>query len=159
MSCAAIRSSTEDLERMTSGQPGKGGADHGRRILLVDDQEIIRKGVRSFLGRNAEWEVCGEATNGREAAEAACRIHPDVIIMDVTMPEMDGIAATREIKKSFPGVRILMLSMHNSTQLVDSAFSAGANGYMLKEELGSQLFSALETISLGVRYLSPGLLK
>ncbi|MGH9448674.1 MAG: response regulator, partial [Terriglobia bacterium] len=121
----------------------------------------IRQGLRSFLESNQKWpkwEVCGEAANGREAAEAALRERPDVIIMDITMPEMDGIAATREIRKLLPEVRILMLSMHDSGPLIDSALRAGASGYMLKDDLGGQLFVALEKLMLGKRYLSPALL-
>ncbi len=134
-------------------------ATNHHRILVVDDQQVIRRGLRSFLEPNPKWEVCGEASNGREATEAARRARPDVIIMDVTMPEMDGIAATREIKKFLPGARILILSMHDSAQLVDSALRAGASGYMLKDDLGRQLFVALETVLLGDRYLSPRLQK
>lgn len=129
------------------------------RILLVDDQEAIRRGLRAFLGFEHKWQVCGEAANGRDAVQAASQLQPHLIIMDITMPEMDGIEATREIKKAVPDAEILMLSLHDSRQLVNASFQAGASGYMLKSDLGRELFHALDTVAKHERFLSPGLVK
>ncbi|MGH9453513.1 MAG: response regulator [Terriglobia bacterium] len=129
------------------------------RILLVDDQEAIRRGLRAFLGLERKWQVCGEAVNGRDAVEVASQLQPDLIIMDITMPEMDGIEATREIRKVLPEAQILMLSLQNSHKLISDSFQAGATGYMLKSDLGRELFHALETVAKRDRFLSPALLK
>lgn len=132
---------------------------HQCRILVVDDQEVIRRGLRTFVELSAKWLICGEAANGREATAVAPTLNPDVILMDISMPEVDGVEATREIRKTLPRTPILILSMYDSRQLVDESFRAGASGYMLKQDLGRELVHALEAVSRGERFLSPGLVR
>lgn len=108
---------------------------------------------------SAKWLICGEAANGREATAVAPTLNPDVILMDISMPEVDGVEATREIRKTLPRTPILILSMYDSRQLVDESFRAGASGYMLKQDLGRELVHALEAVSRGERFLSPGLVR
>jgi len=115
--------------------------------LLVDDHQVVRRGVAGLL-RDArpEWEVCGEASTGREAVAAAANLRPDIVVMDISMPEMNGLEATRAILKDNPGTEVLILSMHESEQLVHDVLSAGARGYILKRDAGNDLIAAMEAI-------------
>lgn len=116
------------------------------RILIVDDHEALRAGVRSVLeGRGLE--VCGEAVNGLEALEKAAQFRPDVVILDITMPVLDGFTAAREISKRLPGVGILLLSMHESASMVNVAKSSGARGYVAKSEGIARLLKAVDAIA------------
>ena len=118
------------------------------RILLVDDHQVVRRGVAALV-RDArpDWELCGEASTGREAVAAAASLKPDVVVMDISMPDMNGLEATREIKKNRPETEILILSMHESEQMVHDVLSAGARGYILKLDAGKELIAALDAIS------------
>jgi DNA-binding NarL/FixJ family response regulator len=117
------------------------------RILLVDDHQVVRRGVAGVIGdARPEWEVCGEASTGREAVAAAARLRPDIVVMDISMPDMNGLEATREILKNNPGTEVLILSVHESEQIVHDVLSAGARGYMLKQDAGSDLIAALEAL-------------
>ena len=117
------------------------------RILLVDDHQVVRRGVAGVIGdARPEWEVCGEASTGREAVAAAASLRPDIVVMDISMPDMNGLEATREILKNNPGTEILILSVHESEQMVHDVLSAGARGYMLKQDAGSDLIAALEAL-------------
>jgi len=117
------------------------------RILLVDDHQVVRRGVAGVIGdARPEWEVCGEASTGREAVAAAARLKPDVVVMDISMPDMNGLEATREILKNNPGTEVLILSVHESDQIVHDVLAAGARGYILKQDAGTDLIAALEAV-------------
>src|ERR1035437_6705718 len=117
------------------------------RILLVDDHQVVRRGVAAVIGdARPEWEVCGEASTGREAVAAAASLRPDIVVMDICMPDMNGLEATREILKDNPGTEVLILSMHESEQMAHNVLDAGARGYILKQDAGNDLIAALEAI-------------
>ena len=117
------------------------------RILLVDDHQVVRRGVAELVrDAEADWEVCGEASTGREAVAAAARLNPDIVVMDISMPDMTGLEATRQILKNQPGTEILILSIHESEQMIQDVLRAGARGYILKGDAGSDLIKALETV-------------
>jgi DNA-binding NarL/FixJ family response regulator len=116
------------------------------RVLVVDDHESVRKGVCAILASRPELEICGEATDGREAIAKASELHPEVVVMDVSMPGMDGISAAREILKSQPETRIIILSMHDSRQLLESARKIGIRGYVTKSQAGTALLDAVEAV-------------
>jgi DNA-binding NarL/FixJ family response regulator len=117
------------------------------QILLVDDHQVIRRGVAGLIGDvRPEWEVCGEASTGREAVAAAARLRPDVVVMDISMPDMNGLEATREILKDNPGTEVLVLSVHESEQMVRAMLCVGARGYILKHDPGSNIIAAIEAV-------------
>jgi DNA-binding NarL/FixJ family response regulator len=118
------------------------------RILVADDHQIVRRGVAGAVqDAHPEWEVCGEASNGREAVSAAVRLKPDIVVMDISMPELNGLEATRQILKELPETQILILSVHESEQIVRDVLSSGARGYVLKSDAGTDLVSAIEALS------------
>jgi DNA-binding NarL/FixJ family response regulator len=126
------------------------------RILLVDDHHVVRRGVAGVIGdARPAWEVCGEASTGREAVAAAASLKPDIVVMDISMPDMNGLEATREILRSNPGTEILILSVHESEQMVHDVLSAGARGYMLKQDAGTDLIAALEALRQHKLYFTP----
>jgi DNA-binding NarL/FixJ family response regulator len=116
------------------------------KILIVDDHEALRAGVRAVL-ESRGLEVCGEAANGLEALEKAAQLRPDLVILDITMPVLDGFTAAREITKRLPGVGILLLSMHESASMVNVAKSSGARGYVAKSEGIACLIKAVDAIA------------
>jgi DNA-binding NarL/FixJ family response regulator len=116
------------------------------RVLIVDDHAAIRRGVQAILHPFPEWEFCGEADNGNDAIRMAAALKPDVIIMDVSMPGLNGIDATRVIRKTQPEVKVVLLTLHDSAELVRSAFRAGARGYLLKTDAEQELVKALAEI-------------
>ncbi len=117
-----------------------------RRILLADDHETVRKGLRSILGARPDWEICGEAANGREAVEQAKLLHPDLVIMDIGMPGLNGLGATRQIIRNLPGTEVLILTMHDSEQIVWEVLDAGARGFVMKSDAGLELIAAVEAL-------------
>ncbi|HEY1469542.1 MAG TPA: response regulator transcription factor [Candidatus Acidoferrum sp.] len=125
------------------------------RILLADDHELVRRGIRGLLRVRGEWRVVGEAVNGREAVAKAKKLKPDVAILDISMPDLEGLQATREIRKSSPNTQVVVLTMHDSEQMVRRALSAGALGYVLKSDLAVDLAKAVKTVATGHRFLSP----
>lgn len=125
------------------------------RVLIVDDHAFIRRGVQTILHAFPEWEFCGEAENGKEAIRLAAELKPEVIIMDVSMPELNGIEATRAIRKAQPGVKIILLTLHESAELMRSAFRAGASGYLLKTDAEQELVKALTIVIGEGAYISP----
>jgi two-component system response regulator NreC len=125
------------------------------RVLLADDHRVVLSGFRSMLDAQADIEVIGEAGNGREAVEHAERLHPDVVVMDVTMPVLNGIEAVRQIVKAVPAVRVLALSMHKDAVYVREMLRAGAKGYLLKDCQESDLLSAVRAVYSGKGWLSP----
>ena len=126
------------------------------RVLLADDHDILRQGLRSLLKDEPDIEVVGNAADGSEAVRAASRLLPDVVIMDIAMPGMNGIEATRQIVAKCPGVKIVALSAHSDGKLVAGIFKAGASGYLLKRYAFEELVSAIRTVTLEKQtYLSP----
>jgi two-component system response regulator NreC len=125
------------------------------RVLLADDHTILRAGLKMMLNAQPDIETIGEASDGKQAVSEAERLLPDVIIMDVTMPECNGIEATRQIKRLLPDVRVLILTMHENEEYLFQTLRAGAAGYMLKEAADTDLISAIRVVSGGRFYLSP----
>ncbi len=117
------------------------------RILIADDHELVRKGLRAVLDTQPGWSPCGEAVNGRQAIELARQLKPDVIIMDITMPELNGLEATRQILKSHPKIEILILTEVTSERLVAEVLAAGARGYIMKGDTIHLLVDAIEAIA------------
>jgi DNA-binding NarL/FixJ family response regulator len=122
------------------------------RILVVDDHETVRRGVCSILESRRNTEICGEAVNGQEAVEMASQLKPDLIILDVTMPQLDGFAAARQIRTFLPEVPILMLSMHEGQRIAREAQQAGAQGFVSKSAAGQVLLKAVEAVLQGQTY-------
>lgn len=116
------------------------------RILIADDHEIVRRGLRALLESQVNWEVVGEAVTGREAVELARQFTPQVAVLDVSMPEMNGLEATRQILKALPQTEVLILTMHESEQVVREVLDSGARGYVLKSDAGRDLISAVEAL-------------
>jgi DNA-binding NarL/FixJ family response regulator len=125
------------------------------RVLIVDDHAFIRRGVQTILHPFPEWEFCGEADNGRDAIRMADELKPEIIIMDVSMPGLNGIEATRAIRKTQPAVKIVLLTLHESADLVRNAFRAGARGYLLKTDAEQELVRALTAVIGDGTYISP----
>lgn len=115
-------------------------------ILLADDHEVVRKGLRALLETQPGWKVIAEATDGREAVDKAQSMHPDVAIVDIGMPSLNGLEATRQIVKKVPRTRVLVLTMHDTNPLIQQVVKAGARGYVLKSDVASDLVSAVEAL-------------
>jgi DNA-binding NarL/FixJ family response regulator len=127
------------------------------KVLLAEDHTIVRKGIRALLAAEADIEVVGEAENGRVAVERVQELAPDVVVMDITMPELNGIEATCQIRRRFPRVKVLMLSMHSNEDYVVQVLRCGASGYLVKETLPAELVSAIRAVSRGEAFLSPSI--
>src|SRR5882672_6164055 len=125
------------------------------RILVVDDHAVVRRGVRSLLESHDGWEVCGEATNGRDAVEQSGRLRPDVVVMDLSLPELNGLDATRQILKEEPGTEVLVLTMHQSEELARDVLQAGARGYLLKSDADENLIAAVDSLRQHRPFLTP----
>ena len=125
------------------------------RIILADDHSLFRQGIRNILEKSDDLKVVGEAGDGLKLLELLKSVTADMIILDVSMPNLRGIEAAKEIKSILPDVRILILSMHRDTEYVHSALSVGAEGYLLKEDADTELFAAIAEIRRGGRYVSP----
>jgi DNA-binding NarL/FixJ family response regulator len=123
-------------------------------ILLADDHALVRKGFRRMLEDESDLQVVGEAGNGRDAVELVKQLEPDVLVMDFSMPEMDGAQATAEIRKSNQAIRILILSMYSNENYVHNALEAGANGYLLKNAIDVELPQAIRTVAAGKPFIS-----
>ena len=119
------------------------------RILVADDHELVRRGVRSLLQTRPDVEVCGEAMDGRDAVEQARRLTPDLIVMDISMPRLNGLEAAREIRRTLPTIDILILSQHNSTEMMRQAFNAGARGYVVKTAISQDLLHGIDKVRKG----------
>ena len=125
------------------------------RVVLADDHEMLREEVRKFLAGQDGMEVVGEAVDGESALEQARRLHPDVVVMDISMPGGGGISATRKIDAELPGVRVVALSIHSERIYVQAMLGAGASGYVVKDSIARDLVPAIESIAAGKRYFSP----
>src|SRR5882672_2617193 len=116
------------------------------RIVLADDHEVVRQGLRVLLEAQPGWEVVGEAENGREAVDKVRQLKPDIVVLDIGMPELNGFEATRQILKAAPQTEVLILTMHESEQIVREVLDAGARGYVLKSDAGRDLVAAVEAL-------------
>jgi DNA-binding NarL/FixJ family response regulator len=124
-------------------------------VVLADDHVIFRQGIRDIIQDLEGFEVVGEAGDGLELLELLKEVHPDLIILDISMPNLRGLEATEEIKKHYPNIKILLLTMHKKKSFVQLGLQAGADGFLLKDDADSELFKALEAIRQGQVYLSP----
>ncbi len=129
------------------------------RIIIADDHVSFRQGLKNLLGARSDLEVIGEAANGFQLLDLLNQSLPDIILLDVSMLNLRGIEAVREIKKAYPRVKILILTMREDKQSLEQTISAGARGYLLKEDTGTKLFRAIEKIRQGRIYVSPTLLE
>jgi two-component system response regulator NreC len=125
------------------------------RILLADDHAVVRQGFRAILAQQPDMQIVGEAGNGRDALTLAQETSPDVIVMDVAMPELNGIEATRRLSTALPSTRVLALSMHKDSVYVREMLKAGAKGYLLKDSVEHDLLEAVRTLARGGEYISP----
>ena len=126
-------------------------------VLIADDHTIVRSGVRMLLEAESDIRVVGEALNGREALELAESLQPDIVLMDITMPEMDGLEATKQLKTRFPQINVLVLTMHRSDDYFFEMLKAGASGYILKGAKTSELISAVRIVHQGEVFLYPSM--
>ena len=123
------------------------------KVILADDHRIFRKGLKSLLSEKKNIEVLAEADNGDEALEAVKKYKPEIVVMDIAMPKMDGIEATRQIREQFPDTEVVILSMHAKKAYIDQVLKAGAKGYVLKDSDEENLLSAIDTVHNGGYYL------
>jgi DNA-binding NarL/FixJ family response regulator len=124
------------------------------KILVADDHQIVREGIRALLEAQPGWHVCDEATTGREALEKAIALRPEIIVLDVSMPEMNGLEAARQIHRAMPAAKILALTVHDIDELVQDFVEAGASGYVLKADTGAVIVDAVTTLLHGGMYFT-----
>lgn len=124
------------------------------RVLLADDHAIVRDGLRALLGIQPDLTVVGDAATGREAVTAAADLRPDIVLLDIAMPDLNGIDAARRIREVCPSARVVILSMHSTAEHVYQALQAGAHGYLLKQSAGAEAIDAIRAVHAGRRYLS-----
>jgi DNA-binding NarL/FixJ family response regulator len=117
------------------------------RILVVDDHPIVRQGLKTLLEGHSGWQVIGEASDGAEALERAGQLNPDLMVLDVTMPRMNGLEACRLLRRQFPNLEILFVTQHDSPQMMREALEAGARGYVVKSNAARDLLAAVEAVS------------
>lgn len=127
----------------------------GLRILIADDHEVARRGIRSLLEGHEGWEVCGEARDGREAVDFATQLQPDILLLDIGMPNLNGLDAARQILAASPDARILILTIHDAEQVVREVLAAGARGFVLKSDAGRDLISAVEALQNRRTFFTP----
>lgn len=125
------------------------------QVLIVDDHAFIRRGVQTILQGFPEWQFCGEASNGTDAIRMVDQLHPDIVLMDVTMPGMNGLEATRIIHRAHPDVKVILLTLHESAEVLRNGFRAGASGYLLKADAEEELMKALRVVIGDGAYISP----
>ena len=125
------------------------------RVLLADDHAVVRRGLRTILEATDEYEVCGEAADGNTTLDLALRLHPDIVITDISMAPTNGLEVTRCLRRLAPDLKVLILTMHDSAEMLRAAASAGASGYLLKSDAEELLILALETVHAGRRFVSP----
>ena len=125
------------------------------RILIADDHGMIRQGLRAVIAARREWELCGEAENGRVAVEMAKELRPDIVVLDLTMPELNGLDATRKILATRPKTQVLIQTMHDSEALAREVLAAGARGYLLKNDAPELLPQAIDALAAGRTYFTP----
>ncbi len=128
-------------------------------ILVADDHMIVRRGIVSLLSLNSDVEVVGEATDGRKAVDLAAELEPDIVLMDISMPELNGLEATRQIKSRLPGIRVLVLTAYDNVEYVLQILQSGANGYLLKNTAPEDLYTAIREVHAGRAFFSPTISK
>jgi DNA-binding NarL/FixJ family response regulator len=124
------------------------------RILIADDHEIVRKGLREIIDAHSDWQVCAEVADGQQALDLAMQEKPDIAILDVALPVLNGVALTRRLHKDCPAVRVLLFTMHDDDETVHSGLAAGARGYVLKSDSGSHLEAAISALGANRPYFS-----
>jgi DNA-binding NarL/FixJ family response regulator len=127
------------------------------RIVIADDHDVVREGLRAMLATDPAWQVCGEAVNGREAVARVRETRPDIVILDVSMPELNGIEAARQIRRLSPQSEVLMLTMHDSDRLLGEALEVGVRGYVLKGDAGRELVAAVSALARHRFFFSSGI--
>jgi DNA-binding NarL/FixJ family response regulator len=127
------------------------------RLLLVEDHTILREGLKSLISAHPQFQIAGEADDGEKALKIAGKINPDLVLIDLSMPRMNGLDAIREIRRQSPNTKILVLTVHKAEEYVFESLKAGADGYLLKDAGTSELMLAMENILAGKNYLSPGI--
>lgn len=127
------------------------------RILLADDHRLFREGLQSLLKEEADMEVVAQAGDGRTAVQQASELKPDVVAMDIAMPDLNGLEATRQIASRVPGTKVLCLSVHSDRRFVEGMLKAGASGYLLKNSANEELIQAIRAVAAGQTYLSPAI--
>jgi DNA-binding NarL/FixJ family response regulator len=127
------------------------------RVLLADDHKIVRDGLRALLEREPDILVVGDVANGSEAVRQVELLHPHVVVMDIAMPDMNGLDATQRVRQVSPGTQVVILSMYSTAEHLNRALRAGALGYVLKESAGSEVVTAIRTVHMGQHHLSPGI--
>lgn len=125
------------------------------RILLADDHEVVRAGLRALLEEQNGWEVVAEAVDGREAVDKAGKLKPDVVVIDIAMPSLNGLEAVRQIVKAVPNTKVLVLTMYDSDPLIQQVLQAGARGYLLKSDAGRDLVSAIDALRRNKTFFTP----
>ncbi|HSH39171.1 MAG TPA: response regulator transcription factor [Chthoniobacterales bacterium] len=125
------------------------------RILIADDHEVVREGLRALVESEGSWEVCGTAANGREAVERAKELKPDIVVLDMTMPELSGLEAVRQIKRALPATELLVFSAHRSEEVVAQVFDAGAKSYICKADAGRHLVAAIRSLAEHKPFFTP----
>jgi len=124
------------------------------RIMLADDHEVVRRGLRALLEAQPNWQVCAEAADGRDVVKGASALKPDVIVLDIAMPNLNGLEAARQLLKMDPAARVLILTLHDSEQVIREVLSAGARGFMLKSDAARDVVSAVDAIRQGRTYFT-----
>jgi DNA-binding NarL/FixJ family response regulator len=125
------------------------------RILLADDHEVVRAGLRALLEEQSGWEVVAEAVDGRDAVEKASKLKPDAVVIDIAMPSLNGLEAVRQILKAVPNAKVLVLTMYDSDPLIQQVLQAGARGYLLKSDAGRDLVSAIDALRRNKTFFTP----
>ena len=125
------------------------------RILIADDHEVVREGVRAFIEHEPGWQVCGTATNGREAVDIARKLKPEVAVLDMTMPELDGLEALRQIKRASPNTEVVIFSAHHSEEVIEQLFEEGAKSYIQKSDAGRHLVAAIKSVAEHRPFFTP----
>ncbi len=124
-------------------------------ILIADDHEVVRRGIRALLESQPEWRICGQAATGREASDKAKKLRPDLVLLDLSMPEMDGLEAIPRILSACPGIKILVLTMNDSGEMASQVLASGASALVLKSDAGRDLVRAIQSVERGQPFLSP----
>ena len=128
---------------------------HPLRILIADDHEVVREGMRTLIEHEPGWEVCGIARNGQEAVDTAKKLKPEVVVLDMTMPELDGLEALRQIKQALPSIEVMIFSAHHSEEVIEQLFDAGAKSYIQKSDAGRYLVDAIKSLAVHKPFFTP----
>src|ERR1700693_4785774 len=127
------------------------------RILIADDHEVVREGMRALIEHEPGWEVCGTAMTGREAVDTAKKLKPEIVVLDMTMPELDGLDVLREIKRALPNTEVVIFSAHHSEEVIEQLFDAGAKSYIQKSDAGRHLVAAIKSLAEHEAFFTPAI--